>query len=581
MSGPAIAALQLPHELARTRDSRPLRIAVLGAFPFPLARGSQIFARDHAMALCDAGAELSFHCYGGGDHELLGFEVSRISRWLSPRSQASGPSLGKPLADLALARAFAAAHVRERFDIAIAHNAEAAAAAWLARSWTGVPVIYLAHTLLGSELSCYSDSRLTRALDAVGARIDAWLARACDGVIALGEHAAIELARSRAAPGQAPRGAIEVIAIAPGLTPRPPPSDADIESACARQHLERGRYAIYAGNLDAYQNLAELAAAARARPELPIVAATSPGERAGSELTGLRIARVSASEARALTFGAALAVVPRRLRGGFPIKLLNFMEASLPIVCRSGLADSLVRAHSAWLLSDTDGSEALANAIERVARDRGLARELGSGARAALERDHAWPLLARRTLRYAERVRRALAPASARIAALAIGVALVASGCARAPEAVEPASRAELGAPVLDALLGHARNTRELAALAESATLAPDQAIAVRELGRDPAASQHLVTIRAAETAHRHDRHAIAVVLLRGHGSMLIGEEERRVGPGSILYVPRATRHAFRNESAAPAVAFVMYIPPLEWVDRVEDPLPASEPALR
>jgi mannose-6-phosphate isomerase-like protein (cupin superfamily) len=62
---------------------------------------------------------------------------------------------------------------------------------------------------------------------------------------------------------------------------------------------------------------------------------------------------------------------------------------------------------------------------------------------------------------------------------------------------------------------------------------------------------------------------------------MLIGEEERRVGPGSILYVPRATRHAFRNESAAPAVAFVMYIPPLEWVDRVEDPLPASEPALR
>ena len=92
------------------------------------------------------------------------------------------------------------------------------------------------------------------------------------------------------------------------------------------------------------------------------------------------------------------------------------------------------------------------------------------------------------------------------------------------------------------------------------------------ELARDAGTSQHVVAIRGAETPHRHDQHDLLVVMLRGHGRMRIGAEERPVGEGSILYVPRGTVHAFRNESPEPAVAFAVYLPAFDGKDRVDEP---------
>ncbi|MBK7975297.1 MAG: cupin domain-containing protein [Deltaproteobacteria bacterium] len=73
----------------------------------------------------------------------------------------------------------------------------------------------------------------------------------------------------------------------------------------------------------------------------------------------------------------------------------------------------------------------------------------------------------------------------------------------------------------------------------------------VVEVGRDAASSHHVVAIRDPEALHRHDTHDLFVVTLRGHGTMRIGGETRPVGEGSVLYVPRATVHAFTNLSKA------------------------------
>jgi mannose-6-phosphate isomerase-like protein (cupin superfamily) len=48
--------------------------------------------------------------------------------------------------------------------------------------------------------------------------------------------------------------------------------------------------------------------------------------------------------------------------------------------------------------------------------------------------------------------------------------------------------------------------------------------------------------------------------------------EERAVGQGSILYVPRATVHAFRNTSDEPAAAYAVYTPAFDGQDRQLDP---------
>jgi mannose-6-phosphate isomerase-like protein (cupin superfamily) len=127
-------------------------------------------------------------------------------------------------------------------------------------------------------------------------------------------------------------------------------------------------------------------------------------------------------------------------------------------------------------------------------------------------------------------------------------------------------------APVLDAALAEGRMTVPLPQLAERAELASGESFRILELGRDQGTSHHLVAIRDREEPHSHQRHDLIVVILRGHGTMRLADEERPVGEGSILYVPRATVHAFRNLSGAPAVAYAVYAPPFDGRDRVPAP---------
>lgn len=122
---------------------------------------------------------------------------------------------------------------------------------------------------------------------------------------------------------------------------------------------------------------------------------------------------------------------------------------------------------------------------------------------------------------------------------------------------------------VLDAGFPEGRETIALEALETRALLGPGEGFRAVEVGRDPHTSHHVVAIRARETPHRHDHHDLLVVILRGQGSMLLGDEERPVGKGSILYVPRGTPHAFRNESDEPAVAYAVYSPAFDSSDRV------------
>jgi len=123
--------------------------------------------------------------------------------------------------------------------------------------------------------------------------------------------------------------------------------------------------------------------------------------------------------------------------------------------------------------------------------------------------------------------------------------------------------------PVLDALLPEGRLTVPLVDLAGRVPLADDEGFALLELGRDAHASHHIVAIREREAPHRHDRHDLFVVIVRGHGGMLLDNEERPVGEGSILYVPRGTVHAFRNASPEPALAYAVYAPAFDGQDRV------------
>jgi glycosyltransferase involved in cell wall biosynthesis len=373
----------------------PLRVAILGAFPFPLDLGSQLFVRDQTRALARTGAMPTLLCYGSGDGAAdADLAIERVPRALSSRGLRSGPTLAKPVTDAAFVGTFIAAHRRHRFDIALAHNGEAALVALAARPVTRVPVVYVAHTLLGEELPHWGPSAFAGTLASAGRSIERLLARRCDGVLALCHDAAVAFEESARGP---------VAVIPPGLEPLPAPETRTRARACARFGLRPGRFAIYSGNLDRYQDLDLLGEAAARSPEIDVVVATHAAQPASHP--ALRTIRVADhAEMRALIAAAGVAVLPRRARGGFPIKLLGYMEASAPIVAIEGVADGLVHDESAWLLPRDASATALADGLGRLLADPERARRLGAAARQRLESVHGWHAIAGRTLGHLHQV---------------------------------------------------------------------------------------------------------------------------------------------------------------------------------
>ncbi len=367
-----------------------MRIALLGAFPFPSPQGSQVYLRDQARALAKAGASVSVFCYGSGDgNPLSDLDLRRIPRSVSPVGLRSGFQFRKPMADGFLLDALVRAHADQPFDRVLAHNAEAALLGLAARRLGGAPVVYAVHTLVEEELASYFPAQFAPRARRFGRAIDRFLARRVDGILALSREAGEALARHSARPR---------VEIPPGCEVGVAPTPQEIGRACQQHALEPGRYVVYAGNLDAYQNLAALD---RAAADLDAPVAVFSHDTSGARFDHLRVVQIdSAQKTRPLLYGSAVAVLPRRSAGGFPIKLLNYMEAGLPIVTRRHLSGGLVHDRTGWLIDPDSHPRALAEALRLLLGDAERAARLGAAARRQLASRHAWPELARHTLKF-------------------------------------------------------------------------------------------------------------------------------------------------------------------------------------
>jgi glycosyltransferase involved in cell wall biosynthesis len=368
-----------------------VRLALLAAFRFPAPQGSQRYADEQARALAAAGADVTFFCYGRGDgRDTGGLRLVRSAPWLAPAKPSARLDLRKLPSDAALMSALLRSHRAAPFDAVLAHNAEAALLALGLRPWLRVPVVYVAHTLWSVELSAHLPKlrAVARATRAPGAALDRLLAGGADATLVLSKAAERAL-RPHA------RGLL--LRVPPGWTREAPPEPDEVEDVCRRHGLEPGAFAIYAGNLDAYQDLGELDAAAAAIAPRPVVVATHDSRAARfAHLCVLRVA--SPEESRLLVYGARAAVVPRRHVGGFPIKLLQYLEAGRAVVARAPLADTLAHGESGWLLAEDAPASEVGAALARVFDDAPLAAQLGAGGRRALLKAHDWPALALDTL---------------------------------------------------------------------------------------------------------------------------------------------------------------------------------------
>lgn len=421
-----------------------MRLLLVGALPYPHHQGSQVYLQEQAIALRTAGVDVELLTYASGLdprddpgrwRALDGFRVHRPPRWTAPGSLRAGPSWGKPLADLALARALRNAlascnDAPTRYDAIMTHNAEAALIALHGLPRARPPVVYCVHTLLEQELPAYrsrpevagiegeeafdraegpvsrpTHRALSRLLARLGGRLDARLARRCDGWIALTQSASRVMRRASNAPG----------ALIPPPLPDPRQQvEAPEPGAVARRHgLTPGGFLLYSGNLDAYQELGLLAAAARRRTgtgaaaRLPIVVASHDRTvvRSGALAEGLEGRHVaSAEEMQALMAAARASVVTRRAEGGLPIKLVNSLAVGTPpivfLAAEWGLEDGV----DSLVARGGSPAAALAACLDRIASNDRLAEGLRKGARARYERAHRPERVADETIVLVERV---------------------------------------------------------------------------------------------------------------------------------------------------------------------------------
>ena len=185
-----------------------------------------------------------------------------------------------------------------------------------------------------------------------------------------------------------------------------PPAVRDGGPAPARRRGDGDPLVIgYAGNLDAYQDLNTLAAAAaeiaRSRPAVLSVATHAAS---AAEVDGLRRAAggcvVELAEAadyaavRAAMARADVLVCPRPGGSGFPIKMLNYMSLGRPVVTAGCGAKAVEDGRSGLVVADGD-PRAMAAAIGRIAADPASAEALGRGARRRFLDHYTWDPVAR------------------------------------------------------------------------------------------------------------------------------------------------------------------------------------------
>ena len=80
--------------------------------------------------------------------------------------------------------------------------------------------------------------------------------------------------------------------------------------------------------------------------------------------------------------------------------------------------------------------------------------------------------------------------------------------------------------------------------------------------------------------AHAHGQEDEAFYITSGEFRFINGSGTFEAGPGDFVYIPRGTRHAFKNLSTETATVLVLYTPsgPEQFfLDHGEDPGPAGE----
>jgi len=350
--------------------------AMVAAMPYPSGQGTQAVIGELARGLARSGHRVHLVCYHHGAYRREEpFSVHRIRGLPFYRRLRSGPDGLKPVLDLVLAARAASVAREHGCSLIHAHNYEGALAGWLAAQMCRLPLVYHAHNLMEDELPTYTGNPvLAGAARLLGIGLDRVVPRLGDRVIALHDKLA---------------GALQDRGVVAGRMVVVPPG---IDAAFWGAEPPAGKAArptvVYAGNLDAYQDLpvlfnamqlvAERIAGARLLVLTPNDA--SEGRRLAEAHGAGHLTRViftpDAGSTRRELVRAHVAASPRSSWSGFPVKNLNAAAAGLPVVACRGGAFGVEDKRTGLVVPDRD-PETMARALCQLLQDPPRAAALG------------------------------------------------------------------------------------------------------------------------------------------------------------------------------------------------------------
>ena len=369
-----------------------MRVLMIAACPLPWPRGTPIRVHRMAEALLDIGNEIHVVTYPVGDASIpVKYRIDRVASPETALDTAPGPSFRK----LAYLDPLLYARVRklldtQSFDVIHAHHYEGLITALLARrAHRDIPLVFDAHTLLHSELPQYRLGLPRRLLAGLGGRLDRWLPRQSDHVIAVSDHMREWFI------SQAGISGVRVSMIPNGVE-----HDHFLVEHSGIRRREAAPTVMFAGNLAEYQGvqlLFEVFRQVRDRvgnARLVLVTGSETDELGPAMdalgITGsVSLVKADYASLPSHLSGADVLANPRVNCDGIPQKMLNYMAAGRGIVSFETSRGPLEDERTGLVVPDGNIT-AFANAVLRLLREPGLADALGSAARREVVAHHGW-----------------------------------------------------------------------------------------------------------------------------------------------------------------------------------------------
>ena len=222
-------------------------------------------------------------------------------------------------------------------------------------------MVYSAHNTMEEELPTYfSGEKRKKMWTGFGRILDRSIPKFAQHCIVLSEAGRKNLQRL---------GCEAISLISPGV-------DISEFNDIIPQQLPEGKWVVYAGNPDQYQDLDILMQAMRFLPDVGLVmvsaSKTTHWNRDGKGEI-LHIQTQSFKEVCGYLQAAHVAVLPRVKCSGFPIKILNYLAMGLPVVCSEG---SRVEAPSVFSVPNHTPQQ-MAEKIQWLLANEKIRKEVG------------------------------------------------------------------------------------------------------------------------------------------------------------------------------------------------------------